>query len=162
MAVGRGHVARRTSVVCLVLAGSLAPGSATACPTVAEKGCLDITGGSADYTAATGRVRVLVELADRSCRAAVYALRVYDSSGTLSSTQARGTGETFIMWEVFVAPASDGSLVAVEMTTARHGTVADVAPDPAVLDANNDTNQNGLLDVAELLDGAVPTTGAFH
>lgn len=162
MAVARGHVARRTLVGCLALAVGLVPSSAAASPTVAEKGCLDITGGSADYTAATGRVRVLVELADRSCRAAVYALRVYVSSGTLSFTQARGTGETFMVWEVFVAPAPDGSLVAVEMTTARHGTVADIAPDAAVLDANNDTNQNGLLDVAELLDGAVPTTGAFH
>jgi hypothetical protein len=129
---------------------------------VSEKGCLDITGGSADYTAATGRVRVLVELADRSCRAAAYALRVYDSSGTLAFTEVRGTGEPTISWEVFVRPAPDGAIVAVEMTTARHGTVADVAPDRVALDASSDTNQNGLLDVAELLDGAVPASEAWH
>ena len=123
-----------------------------------ESGCLDIVGGDASYDAAAGLVKVRVDLAADSCKTVDYALRAYDPSGTLGAVSVRGDGQQpFVVLTAVVPGRPADSLVAIEVTTARRGTIVDVAPDPQVPDATTDQNQDGIQDNAQVLHGATPS-----
>ena len=149
---------RRGLALLLVPAAVLVPLPASAAPRApAEAGCFDVVGADADYTAASGVVRVRPHLAAASCHRATYALEVRDASGTLGTAAVAGDGRTdSVELRVVVPVRPDGSSVGVTVTVSFQDRVADVAPDPVPLDATTDQDQDGLQDDGQLLDGAVP------
>lgn len=161
---------RRALTLGIALSTALATGALTASPAQAgryptETGCYDIIGSDgADYTAATGVVHVSMVLAAPSCKRAVYGLRVYDGSGTLTTVTMNGDGvTTHLSFTAQVTPgAPAGSVVGIEGTTSLRGYVVDYAPDPQTLDATTDANNNGIQDNAEVYDGVSPATSSFR
>lgn len=161
---------RRALTLGIALSTALATGALTASPAQAgryptETGCYDIIGSEgADYTAATGVVNVSMVLAAPSCKRAVYALRVYDGSGTLTTVTTNGDGVTtnLVLTAQLTPGAPSGSIVGIEGTTSLRGYVADTAPDPLTLDTTTDANGNGIQDNAEVQDGSSPATTSFR
>ena len=159
---------RRPALLALALASALGSTVTTAHPAAAgraqaETGCYDITGAQgADYTASSGVVRVAFDLAAPACRKATYTLRVFDGTGTLTTTSVPGDGaSTSLTLSATVLPgAPAGSVVGIEVTTSLRGTVVDTAPDPVVL-AGNDGNGNGIPDQNEVQDGSAPALSNF-
>lgn len=161
---------RTRTALGLGLAAGLALSTALAGPASAGKikdplgtnDCYDVVGGSAGYTASTGEVLLLADLAQPSCRKGSYTLRVYDETGTLGSQTLSGDGKSArVSFRVLTAPKAPDSLVAVEVTTSLAGNVIDIAPDPVAPDQFNDQNGNGILDIAEVLDGSSPVLQNF-
>lgn len=161
---------RRALTLGIALSTALATGALTASPAQAgryptETGCYDIVGSTgADYTAATGVVTVSMILAAPSCKRAVYGLRVYDGSGTLTTVTMNGDGATtdLVLTAQVTPGAPAGSIVGIEGTTSLRGYVADYAPDRQALDGTTDTNANGIQDNAEVQDGFSAATSSFR
>jgi hypothetical protein len=129
-----------------------------------ESGCNDIIDAvGADYTASSGVVRILFDLAAPSCAGTTYTLRVYDGTGTLGSFSMAGDGVSsqLELDATVPAPAAAGSIVGVQVTTSVGTYVVDIAPNPVPLDATTDANANGIQDNAEVKDGSSPALSNF-